>query len=341
MLSNNEFEQLLAKSENSTLDFKTSLYDFSKGQIENAKFIKDVISFSNTIRKDTSYIIFGIKELQNGAIEFNGITQNIDDAILQDKVKDNIYPRPSFAYYTIKFEDKIFGVLEFPVTKFELPLSPTKKMKGLEAGKFYFRNGTSNTEATGLDAIRISKWLESIPGNNSITQLSEKISNYIIRLSDKNQKLSIIIPELLSLSKKFDLKNITEFCSSQIKGIDYEDNENNSYRKQKVFGSPLKADFNTNPYIKPTQSKVKSEMSENKEFYSVKIIFNQNLLELEDFLDKFSKSNGVSMTIQETKASDFLKVKKAFPFYIYCLEDDYIAVYNNIRQKTIDLLMDK
>ena len=30
-----------------------------------------------------------------------------------------------------------------------------------------------------------------------------------------------------------------------------------------------------------------------------------------------------------------------FPFYIYCLEDDYIAVYNNIRQKTIDLLMDK
>lgn len=341
MLTNTEFKQLLGKSENSILDFKTELYDFNKGQVENAKFIKDIISFSNTIRKDTSYIIFGIKEIKDGSIELKGISKNIDDAILQDKVKDNVYPRPNFSYYTITSENKVFGVLEFPVIKYELPLSPTKKMKGLEAGKFYFRNGTSNTEATGLDAIRISKWLESIPGNANISKLSDEISNYIIRLSNKNEKLSIIIPELLSVAKKYELRDILGFCSSQIKGIKYEDNKDNSYRKQTVFGSPLKADFTSNPYVNATQNKVKAEMSENEDFYSAKIMFGQNLLELEEYIDKFSESSGVSMTIQERKASDFLKVKKDRPFYIYCLEDDYKAVYNNIRQKAIDLLMEK
>jgi hypothetical protein len=341
MLTNTEFKQLLAKSENSILDFKTELYEFNKGPVENAKFIKDVISFSNTIRKDTSYIIFGIKELDDGSIQLNGISQNIDDAILQDKVKDNVFPRPNFSYYTITSENKIFGVIEFPITKYELPLSPTKKMKGLEAGKFYFRNGTSNTEATGLDAIKISKWLESLPGNVNVSKLSDEISNYIIRLSNTNEKLSIIISELLSLAKKYDLKDIIEFCSSQIKGIKHNDNKDNSYRKQTVSGSPLKADFTTNPYVKVTQSKIKSEMSENEDFYQIKIMFGQSLLELEEYIDKFSESSGVTITIQERKTSDFLKVKKDIPFYIYCLEDDYKAVYNNIRQKAIDILMDK
>lgn len=38
-------------------------------------------------------------------------------------------------------------------------------MKGLETGKMYYRNGTSNTEANGIDAIRINDWLKSLPGN--------------------------------------------------------------------------------------------------------------------------------------------------------------------------------
>lgn len=341
MLTQFEFKQLLTKSENTILDFKADLYDFSKGENENAKFIKDVISFSNTIRNETSYIIFGVSEKQNGELKLNGISQNIDDAILQEKVKDNVYPRPRFSYYTINYKNKIFGILDFPITKYELPLSPTKKFKGLVAGNFYFRNGTSNTEATGLDAIRIAKWIDSIPGHLNNSNLNNDISEYIIRLSKQKENLSIIIPELLSLAKRHDLKDIIDFCTSQIKGITNETSEEISYRKHTVLGSFLKADFSSNPYLNISQNKVKKEMLENKDFNSVKSIFPQNLLDLEDFIEKFSKSEGVSMTIQKMSSKDFLETNEDFPFYIYCLEDDYKTVYNNIRQKAIDLLMEK
>ena len=92
MITENEFENLINKNESSILDFKGEFYNFKKDKDKSttSKFVKDVISFSNTIRTETSYIIFGIQELDNGDIEINGITEKVVTLELEDGVKFKI-----------------------------------------------------------------------------------------------------------------------------------------------------------------------------------------------------------------------------------------------------------
>lgn len=78
-----------------------------------------------------------------------------------------------------------------------------------------------------------------------------------------------------------------------------------------------------------------------KDFYKVKFTFTQSLIKLEDFIQKFEETSGVAMTIDIRNTKNVSEFDMDAPFYIYCLEDDYRAVYNNIRQKAIDLLMEK
>lgn len=59
MITNSDFESLIWKSESSSIDFKRNQYniinDFDK--TNTAKFIKDIISFCNTIRTESAFII--------------------------------------------------------------------------------------------------------------------------------------------------------------------------------------------------------------------------------------------------------------------------------------------
>ena len=340
MISITEFEKLLFKPESSILDFKRDFYDFSKTN-ESAKFIKDVISFSNTIRNETSFIIFGIKEKTDGTLDLKGLELKEDDATLQQKARHKIYPKPNFKYYTIRFEEKLFAILEFPVIKYDKPLSPTEKMKGLEPGKFYFRNGSSNTEATGMDSIRINEWLKSIPNHNDSKSLTNKILELIIKLTKKEERLSIVVPEILSLAKENSWNDIIQFCTVQLKGIRHESDYESTYRDHKVIGSLLRAEFDSNPYINATASSLRSELNENKDFYKVQITFTQSLIKLEEYIRKFEQGPDVAMTIEQRNTRQLPNFRINAPFYIYCLAEDYVAVYNNIRQKTIDILMDK
>jgi len=81
-----------------------------------------------------------------------------------------------------------------------MPIVPiVKDLKGLESGKAYYRNGTSNTEASTFDSIRINDWLKSLPQKQELNSLNDEISNYIRELTKSEQKLSVIISDLLSL----------------------------------------------------------------------------------------------------------------------------------------------
>lgn len=341
MISTTEFENLLSKSESSLLDFKRDFYDFTNKPNESDKFIKDIISFSNTIRNETSFIIFGIKEKTDGELELIGLENKEDDAILQERARHKIHPKPNFKYYTIKFKERLFAILEFPVTKYDKPLSPTLKMKGLEPGKFYFRNGTSNTEATGMESIRINEWLNELPNHNNGKSISNKISDLIIKLSKKEEKLSIVISEILSFAKENNWTEIIQFCTVQLKGIRYKTDYNSSYRDHKILGSLLKVEFESNPFINATPARLRSELNENKDFYKTQITFTQSLIKLEEYIERFEQTSGVVMTVEERNTKQLSKFDMDTPFYIYCLEEDYKTVYNNIRQKTIDLLMEK
>lgn len=197
-MTENKFRELLNRPESSTLDFKSEMYDFSNDadNVIISKFVKDVLSFTNTIRESSSYVIFGVKELEDSNKELIGISKNIDDAILQDKVKNKIYPLPKFNYSTIIYSKKLFGILEFPVRRYDFPVSSVVKLRGLEIGRTYYRQGTSNTEALTLEILKINDWLQSLPKTDTEFSVQNLIATFLKRLLTQNEKLSEVLPEL-------------------------------------------------------------------------------------------------------------------------------------------------
>ena len=337
MISNEEITLILEKPESSTLDFKQELYDFSndKDLKNTAKFVKDVISFTNTIRSEKGFIFFGVKEKEDKSLDVIGLSNSLDESILQEKVKDKVFPRPFFEYYEVNYNLKKIGILEFPINKYELPITPVVKMKGLEVGKVYYRNGTSNTEANGIDVIRINDWFKSLPGHLDLS-LTDKISGILKRLTLNEEKLSVILTDLLSISKIHSLKQLELFCSAQIRGIKHDETENHKYRIQKVIISPNS--FETNPYsfIDITASMIKKEIEKEDGFYEYRMLFNQSIVRLEDLLSQFINNKSYATVKMSSK---HLFGKKDYDLNVFIFEDNIRGVYSNIRQETIDELM--
>lgn len=336
-----QFETLITETESSTLDFKNELYDFQNdsNKVVTAKFIKDVISFSNTIRTNTSFIIFGIQE-DDGKLILNGIKNKIDDAILQDKVKDKVIPRPSFSYSTVKYQEKQFGILEFPIQKYEMPIVPSvNDLKGLEAGKVYYRNGTANTEANAYDVIRINDWLKSLPPlTTNSSSLNEKISVCLKDLTKANKKLSEIITDLLEISKTHNLEELKQFCLDELQGLNSKD-QDYPYRSQKVTFSWAKININPYSFLKPTVQIIKKEMEENDDFFEGKIVLPHPIVEIEGYLATVENEPEASIATLQTDTQTLLGEGKKYPMYIYLFPYNFINLYGNIRQKAIDILM--
>ena len=77
-----DIESLLNRPEGQTLDFKASGYDLSDNR-QKRNFAKDVASLANTPRDSDAYIVLGVKKLNNGTFELQGLDKEIDDADLQ------------------------------------------------------------------------------------------------------------------------------------------------------------------------------------------------------------------------------------------------------------------
>ncbi|WP_378187513.1 ATP-binding protein [Aquimarina sp. W85] len=342
MLTESDFENLLNKSESTTLDFKKDFYDFSNDNNKQvtSKFVKDVISFSNTIRTENAYIIFGVKELESGELNLVGISKKVDDAILQEKVKSKVTPRPVFLYYSIKYQGKLFGVLEFPVTKYEMPIIPiVSSLKGLDPEKVYYRNGTSNTEASPYDVIRINDWLRRLPQEENPNSINDDISKYLTELTKNEHKLSVIISELLQISKKHNLQRLKEFCEDQIKGINSGKTDGYGYRTQKVHISWNKVEINPYSIIKPTAQSMKNDFDNHKEFFDFKLILQHPIIEIENLLERIGNNPDFYLTFK-TDTVSALDMERKRDLYIYLFAENIIMLYKNIRQKAIDLLME-
>ena len=337
MISKNEIAEILEKPESTTLDFKERFYDFQndKELRTTAKLIKDILSFSNTMRSEKGLIIFGVKEKTDKSLELVGLDKSFDDSIIQEKVKDKVFPRPIFSYYEVIYNKKKIGVLEFPITKYELPITPVIKLKGLEIGKVYYRNGTSNTEATGIDVIRINDWLKSLPGNLKLT-LTDKISDSLRRLTLGQEKLSVILTDLFSISKIHQLSELGDFCSAQIRGIKLEETENHKYRIQKVIISMNSIETNPFSSINITSEMIKKEMIKDNSFYEFRMLFNHSIVKIEELMSGF-KNNSTYATLKMSSQQIF--GKDDYDVNVFVFENNIIGLYSNIRQKTIDELM--
>jgi hypothetical protein len=337
-----EFQNIIERSESSTLDSKKEMYDFDNDADlrKAAEFVKDVISFCNTIRTETSFIILGVEETSDKSKILHGLSKDVDDAILHDKLKDKVYPRPQFKYYSICHNNSRFGLLEFPVTKYITPLSATIKMKGIEPGKIYYRNGTSNTEALGLEVIKISDWLRSLPEIGHATNRNERI-NQLLKDLTTDKALSTIISDLYAFSKDYELNEIKQFCTIELRGTaarEEVDNEILEYRVLKVLVSSL--EISINPYFGGPSSLVKEELRKTDGVIEYKVASSYSLSKIEA-IQKGFKDSDKSILVINTSSKEFFEehAKTDFKVYIYVFPDQVNNLLTNIRQKAIDLLM--
>jgi len=338
MLTSKEFEILLQKPESTILDFKQELYSF-KNADGLSKFVKDVISFTNTIRNEKAYIIFGVNELEGRPNELLGIKEGIDDAILQDKLKNKVIPRPSFLFYTLQFNQKLFGIMEFPLGNYQFPIVSSVKLKGIEVSKVYYRNGTANTEATGLDVIRIYEWFKTLGSKINEETLIDKVSYLLKRLVSKEVKLSVVILEILEIAKIYGLLDLEKFCLEQFKGIHTPELDKHKYRMQKIIVSLNTIQVNPCSNVKISTDLMKNEMLEMEGFFEREIMFNQSIAKIEENLENFRNNPKMTYGTMQLISKQFMDTKKEYPIYCFFFYNNINGVYTNIRQKAIDELM--
>jgi hypothetical protein len=346
-MTHQEFEEILLKPESNILDFKREQYDIlnKSNEANLAKFIKDIISFCNTIKTESAFIILGVGENENGEKELIGINKHIDDSVFQEKIKDKVTPIPYFNYSTIKFGNKIFGIIEIPVRKYEEPIFPTVKMKGLESGKVYCRRSSSNSEATGREIIQIYNWLESIPSQSFGTDISEEISEIISKATAKLLPLSEQIAASLRLAKKYKLDKLERFCVGELSGWyhteDLDVESELSYRLHKVIVTTSKIEMNPFSFQSLTSQQMLDEIKRiDNDATEIRFLFPHSITDVESFLTRFSTNNNslITLTLNADKLFDNQRLE-GIKIKAFATEHIFGTIYQGIRQKLINNLL--
>ncbi len=342
MVSIDKFLELIDRPESTTLDFKRGQYKIinDNADIKTAEFIKDIISFSNTIRTETAYIILGISN-ENGEKELMGIDIDIDDAIFQEKVKDKVNPKPTFLYYTIKYENKLFGIFEIPITKYSEPITPVVKMKGLEVGKIYFRRGSSNAEAIGKEIILIDKWLDSLPAITEINNLTDEIASLLSQVTDNRNLLSNVMAEAYRVAKKYRLKDLEKFCIGELSGWGSVDNEEKGkylhYRNYSSLIVPFGIEIS--PYYALGSNSAYDAIKNMEHVHERKIILAEPLNIIEGHRRRSMEIKDGLATYNTTFGKLFNTSECAdVPITVVSKKDTFEYIYNNIKQKFIEEL---
>jgi hypothetical protein len=165
-------------------------------------------------------------------------------------------------------------VIEIPVAKYSMPVSPSVKMKGLEPGKIYYRQGTTNTEASGMEVIKINDWLRSLPELASRPGKDDQINALLKDLTANQKNLSPIIGEMYTVAKSHKLQELLNFCVVELQGV----NEHNrpedaelDCRIQNIFLSP--SGISINPYYGGSAYLIKDEFKKNRDIKELKMLF--------------------------------------------------------------------
>lgn len=162
-----QFAQFLELEETEYLDFKMNLYKLSglKGdanQYAQSELAKDVVSMFNTPRKDSAYLILGVKKHPGEKPDLVGVDKHPDDAVIHEILCSWLDPCPTIIYHPISYKGKDFGVIEIPLDRSLGWVMPKKDYKKtLESGKLYYRKSTKNTVADQSAHKKITNWFES------------------------------------------------------------------------------------------------------------------------------------------------------------------------------------
>tara|TARA_B100001939_G_scaffold111214_1_gene96105 strand:- start:62 stop:1213 length:1152 start_codon:yes stop_codon:yes gene_type:complete len=147
-------ETLLREDESESLDFKEEQYRFSKAtDHQKAEILKDILAFSNAWKRDTAFILIGVKEVKGGRSIPIGVTEHLEDASLQQFVRFKVNRPIDFRYYAYPIEGKTLGIIE--IRKQTRPFFCTKDYGPLKTNEVYIRRSSSTEIATPDETIKM------------------------------------------------------------------------------------------------------------------------------------------------------------------------------------------
>lgn len=145
-VDSNTLENLLNEDESNYIDFKQAQYRFAEASEEDkSEILKDILAFANAWRRTDAYILIGVKEIKGGRSQVIGITDQSDDAALQQFVNSKVQKPIQFSYIAFEFEEKQVGIIKIPVQ--ERPFYLKQKYGKLKPNVVYLRRGSSTDEA--------------------------------------------------------------------------------------------------------------------------------------------------------------------------------------------------
>lgn len=181
---------LLYEEESTTLDFKSEQYKFVKAQDwEKAELLKDIVAFSNAWRRSDAYILIGVKELKGGKSLIEGISDDLDDAQLQQFIQSKINKPIHFSYLTTEMEGKKVALITIPVQS--RPVFLRKDFARLKANTVYVRRGSSTSIALPDEIASMGS------SDNGEIKKSPKLKAFIVSGEHDEIQLDSIIQSVL------------------------------------------------------------------------------------------------------------------------------------------------
>jgi predicted HTH transcriptional regulator len=146
LISKELIEQLLWEEESPILDFKSRQYPFANASDdEKSELLKDILAFSNAHRRDDAFILIGVKSLPGGRSQVVGVSEQLDDAHVQQFINSKTQRPLTFTYKAIDIDGLPIAVLHIPKQK--RPFYATSQFGKVNKGAVYVRRGSSTAIA--------------------------------------------------------------------------------------------------------------------------------------------------------------------------------------------------
>jgi Putative DNA-binding domain len=157
MLTDDAIDALRFKSEGTDLDFKRAQYRLSRAEeAEKAELLKDILAMANAWRDGPAHILIGFAERKPLPADVVGISDQLDDAQLQQFVNSKVKPKLEFRYEERMYEGKQIGVITVP--KQPRPFYLTKQYGSLKSNVVYVRRGSSTDEAEPPEVAKMANF---------------------------------------------------------------------------------------------------------------------------------------------------------------------------------------
>lgn len=141
-----QFDRWLYESESDSLDFKREQYKFiGASDNEKSELLKDILAMANSWRQVDGYIVIGIEDRPEKPNILHGVTEHIDDAMIQQFINSKVNGICTFEYRTFTKDEKTYGIIRIPVQK--RPIFLLKGYGKLKVNTVYVRRGSSTDEA--------------------------------------------------------------------------------------------------------------------------------------------------------------------------------------------------